>query len=170
MTAPYFVDANVIVYALDPRDPRKRQRAANWLDHLWELGLGRTSAQVISEAYTTLRRLKRDAPSEEHWEEVEAYLAWHPQPIDDRVLIEARAVEVRWRLSWWDSLIVAAARVQGCAVLLTEDLQDGAMLGSVTVRSPFTLDLREPVAGYAALPSVASLHRPRGRPRRTALA
>lgn len=170
MTAPYFVDANVIVYALDPRDPRKRQRAADWLDHLWEQGLGRTSTQVISEAYTTLRRLKRDAPSEEHWEEVEAYLAWNPRPIDDRLLIEARAVEVRWRLSWWDSLIVAAARVQGCAVLLTEDLQDGAMLGSVTVRSPFTLDLREPVAAYAASPSVASLHRPRGRPRRTALA
>ena len=170
MTAPYFVDANVIVYALDPRDPRKRLRAANWLDHLWQHGLGRTSAQVISESYATLRRLKRDAPPEDLWEEVEAYLAWNPQPVNDAILIDARAVEIRWKLSWWDSLIVAAARSQGCAVLLTEDLQDGAVIGSVTVRSPFTLELREPKAAYAAAPGVASLHRPRGRPRRTALA
>ena len=168
MTAPYFVDANVIVYALDPRDPKKRRRAADWLDHLWKQGLGRTSAQVISESYSTLRRLKRDAPAAEHWEEVEAYLAWNPQPINDGILIEARAVEIRWRLSWWDSLVVAAARMQGCAVLLTEDLQDGVVLGSVTVRSPFTLDLREPAAPYVAGPAVASLHRPRGRPRRAA--
>ncbi len=170
MTAPFFVDANVIVYALDPRDPRKRLRAANWLDHLWQHGLGRTSTQVISESYATLRRLKRDAPPEELWEEVEAYLAWNPQPVNDAILIDARAVEIRWKLSWWDSLIVAAARTQGCAVLLTEDLQDGAVIGSVTVRSPFTLELREPKTAYAAAPGVASLHRPRGRPRRTALA
>jgi hypothetical protein len=47
-------------------------------------------------------------------------------------------------------MIVAAAQLQECALLLTEDLQDGAVFGTVTVRSPFTLDVREPGAKYLA--------------------
>ena len=82
----------------------------------------------------------------------------------------AREAEQRWRLSWWDSLIVAAAQMQGCSVLLTEDLHDGTAFGNLVVRSPFTLEVREPAAAYGATPQLASLHRPRGRPRRTALA
>jgi hypothetical protein len=53
-------------------------------------------------------------------------------------------------------------------LLSTEDLPDGMAFGSVTVRSPFTLEVREPPARYAVPSPVASLHRPRGRPRRAA--
>jgi hypothetical protein len=49
---------------------------------------------------------------------------------------------------------------------LTEDLQDGAVFGGVTVRSPFTLDVREPAAAYAVTPVAKPRHRPRGRPKR----
>jgi hypothetical protein len=96
------------------------------------------------------------------------YLVWNPRAIDEEVLKTARQVEHRYRISWWDSMIVAAAQLQDCALLLTEDLQDGMVFDAVTVRSPFTLEIREPAALYAARPMVASLHRPRGRPRRTA--
>ncbi|MNC94307.1 hypothetical protein D3C83_111260 [compost metagenome] len=65
-------------------------------------------------------------------------------------------------------MVVAAAQLQGCALLLTEDLQDGAAFGAVTVRSPFTLDVREPVAAYAAMPAMMPRHRPRGRPAKRA--
>ena len=67
-------------------------------------------------------------------------------------------------------MIVGAAQLQDCAVLLTEDLQDGMVFGEVTVRSPFTLDVREPAATYAAAPAARSRHRPRGRPRKLAAA
>ena len=40
-------------------------------------------------------------------------------------------------------MIVAAAQLQGCVLLLTEDLQDGAVFGAVTVRSLFTLQARQ---------------------------
>ena len=40
-------------------------------------------------------------------------------------------------LSFWDSLVVAAARQSGCAHLLTEDLQDGQDLGGTVVVNPF---------------------------------
>ena len=95
-----------------------------------------------------------------------AYFTWKPLAIDESVLRRAREVEQRWRLSWWDSTIVAAAQLQDCAVLLTEDLQDGMAFGALRVRSPFSSVLEEPEAQYNA-PRAQPLHRPRGRPRRT---
>lgn len=166
MTGPCFVDANVLVYIWDPRDPAKRERAAAWRDHLWLSGLGRTSVQALSETYAVLRRIRRDAPADELWDGIALYFAWNPHPVDENLLRLARDVERRFRISWWDSMIVAAAQLQDCALLLTEDLQDGMDFGSVTVRSPFTLEVREAEARYATLPRAASPHRPRGRPRR----
>lgn len=96
------------------------------------------------------------------------YLAWHPREIDEEVFLRARDIEQRFQLSWWDSLVVAAAQLQDCNILLTEDLRDGVMLGTVTVRSPFTLTIGEPAASYAAPPSRLR-HRPRGRPLRGAI-
>lgn len=78
---------------------------------------------------------------------------------------ESREIEQRYRLSWWDSTVVGAAQLQDCALLHTEDLQNGAVFGGVTVRSPFTLAVEESRATYS-LPSTVQRHRPRGRPRR----
>lgn len=170
MTGPCFVDANVLVYTLDPRDPAKQKRAAAWRDHLWRTGLGRTSTQVLSETYAVVRRLRRDAPTEPLWDAIALYFAWNPRPIDEDLLRRAHEVERRFRISWWDAMIVAAAQLEECPVLLTEDLQDGMAFGSVTVRSPFSLEIRETDASYAVTSLAANLYRPRGRPRVTALA
>ena len=166
MTGPCFVDANVLVYIRDPRDPEKQLRAAAWRDHLWLSGLGRTSVQALSETYAVLRRIRRDAPAGELWDGIALYFAWNPHPVDEALMRRAREIEQRFRISWWDSMIVAAAQLQDCTLLLTEDLQDGGAYGTVTVRSPFTLEVREAAATYAVQPRAASPHRPRGRPRR----
>lgn len=168
MTGPCFVDANVFVYARDPRDPQKRERAAQWIDLLWSERLGRTSAQAIAELYVVATRKLGIAP-ERAWQQVERYLTWKPCPVDEQVLRRGREIEQRYRLSWWDSTIVAAAQIQDCVLLLTEDLQDGATFGSVTARNPFTLETREAAAVYAVERRAPILHRPRGRPKRAAL-
>lgn len=168
MTGLCFVDANVLVYIRDPRDRAKQARANAWHEYLWRVRRGRTSLQVLSEYYVNARRLGGVA-ADDLWKSVERYFAWNPQPIDEALLRRAHEVEQRWRLSWWDSMVVAAAQLQDCTLLLTEDLQDGVVFGTVTVRSPFTLDVREPAAQYAA-PALLSRHRPRGRPRRAAFA
>jgi predicted nucleic acid-binding protein len=167
MTVRCFVDANVLIYARDPEDPLKQERAREWLRLLWRDGLGRTSTQVLSEFYVTVtRRIAARVAPEDAWQEVTSILAWDPQPIDATLLARAREIERRWQLSWWDSMVVAAAQLQGCVLLLTEDLQDGAQYGGVTVHSPFTHDVREPVPAYAVAPSVRPRHRGRGRPRK----
>jgi len=167
VTAPCFVDTNVLITARDPGDPLKQARAKEWLVHLWHEGLGRTSTQVLSEFYVNVtRRLATPVPPEDAWREVSTFLAWRPQPVDAHLLYRAREIEQRWRLSWWDCTIVAAAQAQECALLLTEDLQDGADYGGVTVRSPFTLDVREPRPAYTVAAASRPRHRGRGRPRK----
>jgi predicted nucleic acid-binding protein len=167
MTGRCFVDANVLVYARDPRVPRKQQRALQWLDLLWRDRRGRTSVQVLGETYVVLTR-KLGVAGGEAWQRVERYLAWDPQPVDVSVLRGAREVEQRYRLSWWDSTIVAAAQLQSCEVLLSEDLQDGEIFGSIRVRNPFLHEVRQPEAAYEVQPATRTAHRPRGRPRRAA--
>ena len=151
MTGPVFVDANVLLYLQDQAEPAKRTRAHAWLDVLWRQRLGRTSTQVLSEYYVNAVR-KHRISAEVAWSQVELYFAWDPLPVGTTVMVEAREVQQRHRLSWWDSLVVAAARLQGCVLLLTEDMQDGASFGTLQVRSPFTLAAEQPKSRYEIQP------------------
>ena len=169
MTTRVFVDTNVFVYARDANEPVKQPLAAQWLDGLWTERTGRTSLQVLNEYYWNLTRKIRPALSpDDAWTRVERLFNWNPQPIDIGVVTRAHDMERRYRLSWWDSLIVAAAQAQNCSLLLSEDLQERAVYGGVTVRNPFTLGVSEGLAEYPATPVVARRYRPRGRPKRTA--
>jgi predicted nucleic acid-binding protein len=169
MTGLCFVDANVLLYSRDPRDRAKQERASAWLDLLWREGNGRTSVQVLSEFYyNATRKLSPAVPASDAWSRVKTYFAWNPQPVDVALLSRAKEIVERWRLSWWDGLVVAAAEFQECSVLLTEDMQEGAIFGTVTVRSPFALEVRAPGPQYAPAATVSGRHRPRGRPRRAA--
>jgi predicted nucleic acid-binding protein len=167
MTAAVFVDANVFVYSWQANELLKQPVATQWIRRLWEEQSGRTSMQVVNETYVTLTRKIRPAlGSHEAWDYVQTLFAWQPQPIDSELVRRARDIEQRYHLSWWDSLIVGAAQLQNCALLLTEDLQDRASYGSVTVRNPFVLGVSEAPAAYGELPKAVSRHRPRGRPKR----
>lgn len=167
MTGPYFVDANVFVHFSDARDARKRARAEQWIRALWQGRLGRTSAQVLSEYYVVAtRKLSPKVPRAQAWAFVHELMAWAPHPVDESLMRRAREVEDRFLLSWWDSMVVAAAQLQECRVLLTEDLQDGMTFGTVRVADPFLHAVGEPGAQYEVGPAAMLRHRPRGRPRR----
>jgi predicted nucleic acid-binding protein len=168
MTASVFVDTNVLVYCRDTSETSKRARALAWMEHLWRTGTGRISSQVLAEYYAAVtRKLKPPMTAEAAWDDVAALFEWKPQPIDSQVLIRARDLGQRYRLSWWDAQIVAAAQLQGCALLLTEDLQDGAIFGAMAVRNPFRLAIEQAQPEYGLAVAAPDRHRGRGRPRRT---
>jgi predicted nucleic acid-binding protein len=170
MTAAVFVDTNVFVYARDGSESKKQPAAVRWLEHLWVEQRGRTGIQVLNEYYVTVtRKLDPGMSPENAWADVRALLAWDPQSVDRDLLLRAHDVEHRHGLSWWDSMIVAAAQLQNCALLLTEDLQEGWSCDGVTVCNPFKTQVAEEPARYVATPAPASRHRPRGRPRRKIL-
>ena len=137
MTGPSFVDASVFLYTQDRRDLAKHQRAEQWLDRLWRSSLGRTSVQALSEFYAVSTR-KFGVPPQITWVEVARYFPWDPQPIDEELLRAGREIELRYKLSWWDSMAVAAAQLQDCAILASEDLPDGMSFGTLKVQNPFT--------------------------------
>lgn len=136
---PIFVDSNVLVYARDTTEPRKQELAAAWLEHLWTKRTGRLSQQVLHEFYVMVtRKLDPGLDTDQARSDVRDLLAWRPRVIDREALEVAWTIEDRFGLSFWDALIVAAARIGGCERLLTEDLQDGADYDGVVIVDPFT--------------------------------
>jgi len=169
MTAAVFVDTNVFVYARDASEPAKRAVAIQWLEELWREHRGRTSAQVLSEYYVTVTgKLRRPLEREVAWGHVRDLMAWEPQDISCELLRLAREIEQRYATSWWDAMIVAAAQLQDCAILLSEDFQDGMVFGGVAVRNPFAARVAEQNVEYAVPRMAVARHRPRGRPRAAA--
>lgn len=166
MTERIFVDTNVFVYARDRSHRGKQIAASAALEQLWRERAGRTSVQVLNELYVTLtRKLAHRMSAEDAWEVIEPLLAWDPQPIDRGLMQRAHGVERRYQISWWDSLIVAAALLQDCDVLLSEDLQAGMAFERLVVRNPFAAGVQELRPTYAR-DELPSRHRPRGRPRK----
>ena len=141
MTEPVFVDTNVLVYRFDAAKPEKQGAADAWLVRLWETRNGRLSYQVLREFYVTVtKKLTGSLERDQARRAVRSLMAWNPVPSSDHVIEAAWDLEDRYSLSWWDALIVAAAREQSCAILLTEDLQHGQDFGGVRVVNPFVTD------------------------------
>jgi predicted nucleic acid-binding protein len=168
MTAACFVDANVFVYSRDQAEVRKREIAMHLLDTLWREQSGRTSTQALNEFYVTVTRKKSfSVLPADAWQVVEETLQWNPQAMDSALLLRSRTIQARHNLSWWDSMIVAAAQMQDCATLYTEDLQHGSIFDGVRVCNPFIAQVQEqPPREYS--PVRMAGHRPRGRPRKAA--
>jgi predicted nucleic acid-binding protein len=143
---PVFVDTNLLVYARDASDPEKQRRAQAWMEHLWTTSTGRLSVQVLEEYYVTVtRKLRPGLPKEEARDDVRDLAVWRPVRMDEDLLDAAWRLEDRYELSFWDSLIVAAAQAAGCSAVLTEDLQHDLEVDGLRIADPF----RTPVGSIA---------------------
>jgi len=138
MSPSVFVDANVLIYSEDGRDTAKQQAALRWLDTLWQRGAGRLSSQTLTEFYVNATgKIRPGLAQGEARAKIRRFAAWQPWQIDQATMESAWAVESRFGLPFWDSLIVAAAQHLGCRYVLSEDLSHGQHYGSVQVISPF---------------------------------
>jgi predicted nucleic acid-binding protein len=132
-----FVDTNVLVHYHDSRFPKKQERAAAWLSVLWSGGRGRLSYQVLSEFYNTVTRKPQALPPEVARTRVNLFESWSPVPIGKEVINEAWLFQDDYSVSWWDALILGAARVAGCSYLLSEDLGHAQSFRDILVVNPF---------------------------------
>ena len=115
MNALVFVDTNVLLYRHDLANPEKQEAAEIWLAHLWRMRSGRLSMQVLQEFYlNATQKLKPGLNRQVARQEVQDLTTWHPIPVDFQVVEDAWVFQDRYALSFWDSLIVAAARLSGC--------------------------------------------------------
>src|SRR6266851_10358938 len=132
MSDKAFLDTNVLIYAIAKDDPR-RSRA----EELLAAG-GVISVQVLNEFVSVARR-KLHMSWEEVIEVLDAIRVLCPSavPITPDSHESALKIAQQYGYGIYDALIVAAALGAKCSTLYSEDLQDGQIIGWLTIRNPF---------------------------------
>ena len=130
------LDTNILLYGYDLDAPAKRAVAQDLIEQAWlRPGSTAISVQVLQEFHVNFTR--KGHPPTDAAALVGDFSHW---PVIDNTLALLRlglAVQSRWQLSLWDSLIVAAAQTSGARELLSEDLRHGQEFGGVRVVNPF---------------------------------
>jgi predicted nucleic acid-binding protein len=114
----YFVDTNILIYAHDRSTGAKHERARHLIENLWASGQGVLSTQVLQELCINLRR-KVAVPLalEEIRQLIRDYSSWEVVANTPEAVIQALEIEVRYKTSFWDALILQAAEQSGSAIL-----------------------------------------------------
>jgi predicted nucleic acid-binding protein len=139
MSDRVFLDTNVLVYAHDAASPDKKQKSQELIFESIRSRSGVISAQVLSEFFVTVTQKAKPAMTvEQAKQEIVLLAALETVEIDATLVVHAIGLKTRWQLSYWDALILAAAERAGCATVFSEDLSDGQVYGSVTIRNPYS--------------------------------
>ena len=136
MSVDCFLDTNVIVYAATGRgtENAKRERALALIETC-DFSL---SAQVLQEFYVTVtRKIEVPLAPAEALEWIEQLEVFPCLPLDSGLVKIGAELSSRYRISYWDGAILAAAESLGAPVLYSEDLAHGRRYGSVQVLNPF---------------------------------
>jgi predicted nucleic acid-binding protein len=139
MSAEVFIDTNVFIYHLDTTDARKHAVAERIVRDGLASGNACISFQVVQECLNTaLRKAKVALDLEAARSYLDTVLAPLLQvPASLALYHRTLDVQARWRFGFYDSLIVAAALAAGCSRLVSEDLQHGQRIETLTIHNPF---------------------------------
>lgn len=138
MTARILVDTNVVIYSLDGRAPIKQKKCAEWLSELTRSRSMVVSPQVCNEVVSVAQK-KIPAPAKVLREAVEGLLSYCTAPLTDLEVRRALDLQDRWRLAWWDAVLLASAIGGKCTHLLSEDAQSSPVIENVRIIDPFVM-------------------------------
>lgn len=135
-----FLDTNIFVYCFDDTDRAKQQRCRDLVRTALVGREGRISSQVIIEfCNLALRRFARPLSESQCRDYVETVLQpMHAVSTTPELVVETLALTARYRISWYDALIVAAAIKVQAQELISEDLHPGLQVAGCTLISPWT--------------------------------
>lgn len=131
-----FIDTNILIYTDDADNPEKQKTAIQLIESGWHNGNAVLSTQVLQEYFSaSTKKLKIPAAKAQRKIELLSHLDIASIVHQDIV----RAIELHrlHSFSFWDSLIVITAQKTACAVLYSEDMQDGRKIGGVRIVNPF---------------------------------
>jgi predicted nucleic acid-binding protein len=131
-----FLDTNILIQALDKTDRRKMKIARQLLREAAENNRGVISTQVLQEFYVAAtKKLGIDPLSAK--ELLHQFQNLETIVVSQNLITEAIDCSILNRISFWDSLIVAAAESAECSTIWTEDLNDGQIIRGVQIKNPF---------------------------------
>ena len=135
-----FLDTNIFVYSVDssPGQKKKREIARELVrQHLKEAS-GVISIQVLQEFYqVSTHKIQTPLQTETALEYLHYISVLETVHADFGLILRAIDLHRKYKISFWDALIVEAARTAGCSNLFSEGFQDGFQIGDVTVKNPF---------------------------------
>ena len=137
MTGRHFIDSNVWIYLMTDDDPAKKKQAGTFVRDLINTGAAIVSWQVINEVCRTLVCKKN---KDESFVRLTIELICGSCEIIDfseHMLEIASDLRAQHSVSFWDSLVIAAALESDCDTLISEDMQDGRKFGRMAVRNIF---------------------------------
>jgi predicted nucleic acid-binding protein len=139
MSVKFFLDTNIFVYAFDATAPAKARKAARLVRDAVDTGKGIVSYQVVQEFFNVaFRRFAQPmsvAEAEQYLITVfRPLLAIHSSPA---LYVEALRIVGKYRLAWYDSMVVASALEGRCDTLYSEDFQHGREIAGLRIENPF---------------------------------
>jgi predicted nucleic acid-binding protein len=131
-----FVDTNSLLYAHELGAGTKYHQSNELLTRLFEDGSGVVSVQVLSEFYAaaTKKLAMKSEEAEDVIGDLGVWIIHRPGHAD---VLRAAQLHRRYKIAWWDAMMLNSAIQAGCSVLWTEDLSHGQRYGPLTVRNPF---------------------------------
>ena len=136
MAARAFIDTNILIYAEASDTGFKQQRALDLLRQLYEDGAGVLSTQVLQEyCNVALKKLKLPAPHVRA--QLALYLQFEVVQVTPAIIQLGVDLHQTRSLGFYDALVLASAQTAGCAVLWSEDMNAGEMVGGVRISNPF---------------------------------
>ena len=132
----YFFDSNIWLYLFLEKGSRKSLIAKQYIEKSVLNNQIVISWQVINEISVNL--LKKGFTEQQVLSIVEwLYRIATIQDFTQKMLLKASSLREQYSISYWDSLIVAAALEANCQLLYSEDMQDGLKIKSLTIRNIF---------------------------------
>ena len=130
-----FMDTNILIYAHDKDAGERYNIAKDKIKYLWQHpGFAVISIQVLQEFYVNL--IRRNVSEEDSRIAVEDYLAWDVIDNDRSLLIEGISIREKYQLSFWDALILTAAKRGHAEILWSEDFNSGQNYNGVIAMNP----------------------------------
>ncbi len=136
MSARSFFDTNVLVYADDKAAPAKQRRSVDLVAEHRRAGTGVVSLQVLQEYFVTVTRKLHVDPgiARRKVELLAEFDVVTPEVSDILAAIDLLRLH---GFSFWDALVLRAAKQAGCSVLFSEDLQDAREIDGLQIINPF---------------------------------
>ena len=133
-----FLDTNILVYAYDVSSGIKHDVARNIVADLWNLRTGTLSIQVLQEFFISVtKKIPKPLDIKITRDIIRDFLLWEVVENDGELMLAAIDIQIKYRYTFWDSLIIAAAIESGASVLLTEDLKHGQTIEDIMIKNPF---------------------------------
>ncbi len=130
-----FIDSNIWIYALTIQDDQPKTHQAQQL--ITTQATIAVSTQVINEVCVNL--LKKAAFTEEELRDIadDFFVQYQVIVIDQTIIRNASLLRERYRLSFWDSIIISTALASDATILYSEDMHNGLIIEGLTIANPF---------------------------------